>query len=711
MSESDKSTKEIQQDKYWVNNSFLIPENEVGDPYAIVYRTYNSAMGKFTNSSLGGNWVINPVPQISRYADPRETPLYHIQNSTHGMGGYHSEAIDDNYQKVHMRFGVPSFNSVVRFIANCYSIEASSLARTGKAPGGLFLAGRGVGAILALPIAAPLMVVRATKFLLNIQSSKYYTLKPTMHNYWSAVSLMVNNIAATLSIVPRVGERDYPDLGSKGARINGLDFSKGEARAFHKAIPGVFHPSGMIDVMQIATRTQIAGQVFHDELNGVLKDINDPKERARRLIGIVESVKAAKNKKSKSIIVEKMPAPLYLDEYLDMSLNDPMNQPESRANSGSVTEDGKQNAPLSTTINYMPETVEEHNNYLKRLSENFTANRKEGAEFVTFRVNNTGAQSESFTTSSKESGIASTINSMSGGMRDTRFNTGNGSIDSGGLIDTALSGVTSFFQGMASSFKLDGLGLLAGNAFVDIPKVPDGTSAEINRFNFTLNLRSPYGHDLSRLMNEIIPTCCILAGVLPQSTGRHSYTTPLMCEVFCRGRVHIRLGMIESVSITRGTGDVAWLRDGKWMGTDIQVSVADMTSVIHMPLQTGTGMVGNVVGAASAGLDAFVDTVKSSLGENNADQSNSFTTAAAMFMGGTYDDDSLYSDYMNILGSVEFDILVSRISVWGLRARRQVYAFNQFRSPANIMSGATSGIVGDVFKALSDRTGRGITGS
>lgn len=678
---------EMKRDRHWVNNSFLIPETEAGDPYAVVYRTYNSAMGKFVNSSLGGNWVINPLPQLGRYTDPRETPLYNITDNASGMGGYYSEAFDDNYQKVHFRFGVPSFNTVASFLANCYSIEASSLARTGRAPGIMFKIGRAAGSLLALPVSVPLFFVRSIKFLTNVQSSKYYTLRPTMHNYWSAVSLMVNNIAATLSIVPRIGERDH-----EGGLVNGVVNTPNEARQAFEAIPTVFHPSGMIDVMALATRAAILGQTFHDQLDGILKDANTPAKRAKKLLDIVNEVHKAR----KPMIMDptKMPAALSLDEYLDEMLNSDFNQldPLGTENDGS-------------TMNYNPRSFTEHESFLGRLQNAYTSLRKEAAEFVTFRVNNTGTQTESFTTSSKESGIASTINSMSSGARETRFNITDGNID-GGIIDKVIGMGTDFLSGLATSFKLEGLGMLAGNAYVDIPKMPDGTTAEINRFSFNMNLRSPYGHDLARLTNEIIPMCAILAGVLPMSTGRHSYTTPLMCEVFCRGRVHIRAGMIDSVTVSRGTGDIAWLQDGKWMGTDIAVSVSDMTSVIHMPIVASTGTIGNAVGVTAATLDSLVDTVM-----NNNDYANTFTTGAAALMSGTYDDDSLYSDYMNILGSVEFDILTSRVALWGLRARRQVYNFNQFRSPSNVLSSASNGIVGDVFKAFSERTARGATGS
>lgn len=684
-------SKSEERDQSWVDNSFMVGKDDIGDEYAEIYRKYSSAMGKYTDSSLGGSWVINPIPQFCRYADPRETALYSLHGPAQsGMGDYYSYAIDDNYQKVHMRFGVPSFNSVARFVANCYSIELSSLARTGRAPGVMFQLGRAAGAVVALPLALPLLVARGVKFLVNNQSSKYYTLKPTMHNYWSAVSHMVNSIGATLQIVPRPMNEEpepYPT------------FTAEERETFGHDLPTIFHSSGMIDMLAVATRAQATSQAFHDQLNTYLKKATDPRERSRRLLKLAMNNSegaALRAEATKNINV------IGLQAYLDNVLNDDMYKEHSVAETGEGSDKG---------IEYMPLDPNENKMYLEAMSTAFENQRKEATEFVTFRVSNTGAQSESFSTTSKESGIADTINSMSASTRSTKFDFAYGNTGIG-LVDSAIQGITSFFQGAAHQIGLDGLGLLAGNAFVDIPKMPDSTSAEINNFSFNIPLRAPYGHDLSRMINEIIPACCILAGVLPQSTGRHSYTSPLLVEVFCRGRVHIRCGMITSVQITRGAGDIGWLQNGRWMGTDLAVTVADMTSVVHMPLQAHNGFFSNIPGKVAGVLEdsanKHVRNVNSTLGTTIDEGifSNTLTTAVASVTTGTYDDDSLFSDYMNILGSVEFDILVSRLANWALRARRQAYMYHQFKSPYYIMSSAMSGMAGDVFKAMSERTNR-----
>jgi CTP synthase (UTP-ammonia lyase) len=77
----------------------------------------------------------------------------------------------------------------------------------------------------------------------------------------------------------------------------------------------------------------------------------------------------------------------------------------------------------------------------------------------------------------------------------------------------------------------------------------------------------------------------LLAAALPLSTGAHSYTAPFLCQVFDRGRAQTRLGMIDSMSITRGKNNLAFNQIGEPMSVEVQFSVVELSSVLHMPIQ------------------------------------------------------------------------------------------------------------------------------
>ena len=115
------------KDVDWIRQSFILPRNAVSNMGA--KRMVNSdAALKFTDTTLGGAFAINPLPQFNEFTD---IPVENKWATGTAMGGYYSEAYDDNQRYIHMRFGVPEFNSTllprVDFTANNFA--PSSIAR------------------------------------------------------------------------------------------------------------------------------------------------------------------------------------------------------------------------------------------------------------------------------------------------------------------------------------------------------------------------------------------------------------------------------------------------------------------------------------------------------------------------------------------------------------------------------------------------------
>ena len=80
----------------------------------------------------------------------------------------------------------------------------------------------------------------------------------------------------------------------------------------------------------------------------------------------------------------------------------------------------------------------------------------------------------------------------------------------------------------------------------------------------------------------------LMAGSLPLSTGSTSYSSPFLVQLYDRGRCQIQLGIIESLSITRGTSNLPFNNKGGVMAVDVSFSVADLSTIMHMPISTGS---------------------------------------------------------------------------------------------------------------------------
>jgi hypothetical protein len=109
---------------------------------------------------------------------------------------------------------------------------------------------------------------------------------------------------------------------------------------------------------------------------------------------------------------------------------------------------------------------------------------------------------------------------------------------------------------------------------------------------------SPYGNPVSQIINLYIPLAMLLAGALPLAKGRQSYTPPFICEVYDRGRCQSPLAIIDSLSVTRGTGNLGFTNEGRALGIDVTFTVADLSSLVYLPISQGLSTAAAQTGAS-----------------------------------------------------------------------------------------------------------------
>ncbi|MGG4591717.1 hypothetical protein ACLPJK_26020 [Pseudomonas aeruginosa] len=664
------------RDTEWIKQSFLLDSSQIDDA-GFFRRTYSKAASKFVDTSLGGHWALNPLPQFCKYTDP---PVKGRFNPSEGMGEWYSDVIDDNAQLIHIRAGLPKFNSLTRFFGNFYSAEANALAKGGRISRALFKFGAVLGSLVTIPLQ-PLVLVGATMdYFFNRPSTSYYTLSSRMALYWSACNAMVNGVAVGLGFIGRQFTDPYSVKQGASQFVAGLD-RKDDVKEFSDMLgKDILFDNGTINLTGIVGKPQRLADQFYDRLNNILGSNRDSASLRQALLQMSTVETLSDDPGNVATLTS------YLNEYMT-------GNPEAEYDPNKLD-----------NVEELDNSEESLNNW----SNYFKAEARMGLEFVTFRVDHTGTQTESFSNVMKESAIATTINSISGEAREKRFSVADGNIT--GFVGAAIEGAMSVVNGIASQFQVDGVAALAGSAMVDIPKIYDTSSADINVTTFNIPLRSPYGHDLSRLQHLIIPLCCLLGLTLPISTGPQSYTQPFMLELFNRGRTRIQRGMVTSLTVTRGVGDVGWTNDGKYLGIDVSISIADMSSVMHMPiiasysfLEGAAMATGAAIGAVNTGIANAVGVTDTSV-EDGARQG---AAMAALLNKSTYAEDGLHSTYLNLLASIPFEVDVNPSRKLRLRATQRVAQWEQKLSKAHISNWFMDGLTGDAIRAIHLATNRG----
>lgn len=644
-------------DHDWLRQSFMISHGtqttSSGDPTSedtkIRARFFTTASFKFADTRLGGNLVINPAPQFTRYADPRIRGLY---RNSDGMGRYYSEAIDDNKRVITMTFGVPQFNSLTTFYRGFYDHNAATVARTGRAPSIFYTAGQVIGFVAGF--LSPWLVLYSLgsafiKSALSQPSSKYYFFKPTMATYWNVASGVANDLAVKTQLVSRsFGDPQRTAGDTRGAQLSADDTAEINSYLYD-VIDSYDENTGQgngINVYAVATRYQRIQRAAFKTLEAYYKSrsvaddfattIDD--EGTAMLQQVSDSINRPELRRPKNdfkTYMEKWTnggspgadagtGSEKLSQSLDLNTDSSgVNGASSTGSTSTPPASGDAAAPQGTVDLLTEKSISEGSEEDQTHWYDFlVAELDDGAQYVSFRVENNGSASESFSSQVGESEISSKINSISGSARQTRFSAADGNIGggiAGSFVQGVLGAVKDTAMGAANSLGIDGIAALGGNAFADIPKFWNNSSTNMPSMSYRLKLVSPYGNRYSRFVNIWLPFSMLLAGALPLSAGPHAYTSPFLCQLYDRGRAQTRLGMITDLSVTRGGGNLSFNKIGEPMAVEVSFTVTELSNILHMPI------------------------------------AKSFNPITSLSVSSIFDNESLYHDYLATLSSLSLD--------------------------------------------------------
>lgn len=595
------SSNEIDRDGYaldssWVCSAFMIEEKWLTEAADIERKNWSSADYKFTDTRPGGHFYINPLPQYTRYADTRTPGLRAESNpvtisggqGNYGMGHYYSEAIDDNAQKIHLRMGVPEYTSLLSFFTKAFDPALNTLVNTGQKRSTWFTIVESVTSIIpimAFPVlSATLIGGRVLNSFFTRPTSKFYTVKPTMHLYWLAVNQIVNSIAVNQGLFPRDW---YPETVDEAKR-NNESLNKETLDHLHQLMPDIFSKDYGIDVFAIANKAQRKANAKF------LKDYDKLKNgSAQDMKSYIENVGNGK--------VENVSGKHNLMDFINANLMGSYWINDDETNSGTLNTDNIEGESFSNqkaiSPKIDPDTGEPYENPPEKDSivAYFDAEFRQGSQFACFRVDHTGSSSETFTNSVGESGLQSSINSTASGIREFKFGLAGGNLIGGNMIGDAIQAVGGFIADTASA-AMSGVtlglsnvvhSLIAGSSY-DIPQVYKDSSVSLPESSYTMTLISPYNNPISKLQNIYIPLAMLMAAALPRSTGKQTYGSPFLVQLFDRGRNQVLNGMITSLSITRGTSNQPFSKYGEPLAIEVSFSVTDLSSIMHIPIGGGT---------------------------------------------------------------------------------------------------------------------------
>jgi hypothetical protein len=627
-------------DKEWIMSRFMTPNdnltNTVKGPGTrnkeshidAINRFSSTANLKYTDTSLGGNAAINARPQFTRYCDiPAKTarstrikvttsPAVKGVNAEtgYGMGRYYSEAIDDNQQHVYLEFGLPKFSGLLEFFTRAIDYEESILANTGSSPTA-YAIGKTVGGLAmlaAFPLLTSLIFITkyAVKFLTSIgqEPFSYYYLNPTPHLYWGTVNTIVINLATEMGILHPKLSTDKDNAHRIGLPV---EIDNKDLLGLAELLPGLISPtSNYIDVFAMATKVQQVANAEmkteyelsqagasspSDYLGYVLKNNTGMEDRTSSGYGFMNK---ANQMISFTNLLESIRASDLFKTEIQEDVNKPTTTPPPSSASTTTTApaDSTTTAPPKPTSlpkvelkknadGTYPIDLSKEEDWLTKYAKAQDAAVRDGGRFAIFAVDYVGSVSESFSNSIGEISSGQMLKQIGGKVRDVKFDLAGGNITSG--VKTIIDTTTELIAGALDSVTFGASSVMAamtGGGFIDLPKKWEDSDMSLPTITYNMQLISPYGNVFSQLQNMYIPLAMLLAGTLPLATGKASYTSPYLCRLYNKGVQKINLGMITSLTITRGTSNLGFSKFKRPLAIDVSFTVTDFSSIIAAPI-------------------------------------------------------------------------------------------------------------------------------
>lgn len=571
-------------DEMWLKDVFMVSTESL-EQVDRDNRYFSSANFKFTDTTMGGNLACNARPQYTRYCDIRVPGVASLRNKVtvnsngnHGMGRYYSEAIDDNAQKVYLSFGVPEFNGIFEFFARAIDYESAVVANTGRSPVAYNVASTlaNVAIFIAFPIVALTVwtIKGVNKFFFGSGGFNYYYMKPTMHTYWSTVNTIVTMLATEMGIlIP-----EFMEDGSTPEKLgNVMKFNQRDLEYIRNALPNIITKENHIDVYAIVNRAQMMAnkQMLEERKlyqNGVLD--------RERFIGYLKTKYTKTTNGGLSELLNEVIMLQNVYGFRDKKDNQTDTKPTMKGDpTEAFKEDERGRVPMTET------EKKKHSSWSVDYAKYFDSIARGGGSHVVFQVEYTGAVTETFTNTVKEMPVAGMVKSVANKGRDIRFSLGGGNIVDG--LGEAMGYAKDVVAGTLDSFTFglsNVLSTIFGSAYVDLPKMYDDSTVELPTHEFKARLVSPYNNPFSQLQNIYIPLGMLLAGSLPLQTGKSSYTSPYLCNLFMKGISYIQLGMITSLTVSRGVSNLGFSKTGRALAIDVTFSVTDFSSIMSAPV-------------------------------------------------------------------------------------------------------------------------------
>lgn len=670
----------------------------------------------FFSTAPGDNRYINTVPQYSPATDPRYSKFMASQSG--GMGSQYKRLIDDNASLLTITAGVTEFTGMLDFIANMFDPVAAIQATKGRSPSAMFYIGQGLGTIAFWPIQLISIGVSFLYFLMDVPRNQFYYVKPAMGMYLNAATNLLNDIATSKGFIKPILAMHKP----VGAPINGIDPSDAdlyqeELSRLNSMFPDSINKDGTIDLIRLVSKGTRKYRQFLDELEQLnddesIQSVQDKFDAMNRVLTNIQfgSDTLAGSGYSLSDYLKKEldgtgkyrsnqeadyseEASAYLSQTAYQTPQDAQTTPASMpsataslnfsgaygtaAGVGDNTTEAQMPGTSSTAVAAAQSSATSSEDQVTDKSwagqvlDQVTTAWHGGMDAITWRVEHMGSVTDSFSHSTETSPLAEKFNSKVRAATNLQFDLAGGKTGIG-LVDDITHGISDLVQGVAASMSVGNIALaLANKSFINVPDHWADSSVSLHKETYRFRFDATYAHPYSQLTDIWVPFSLLAPLFMPAAAGPSAYTSPFLVKVFSKARSIIRVGLVDSATITMGDGVGGWTRGRSPLNMTVDLSIVDLEKLVALPISRSIGLL-DLTNPASAMKNMMSDMGK-------------------------------YNDWLTRISSMDYLDTVLKWNKMSNRLTRSVKSIENTFSASNVAGMVNSSIVGDIGKIWSSQ--------
>lgn len=266
---------------------------------------------------------------------------------------------------------------------------------------------------------------------------------------------------------------------------------------------------------------------------------------------------------------------------------------------------GIENAQIKEGNTYKPIKDINWSNYTTDTFKKILSSR----QYVAFYVDSASQTNETLSNTTTESQLASKVNSFSDTGREISFllgaTTGTEFANQYGsreLIDEAMATIQSISDQYLSGNKLfedigKNFATIACGGKLIFPEIWSDSDFS-NSYDINIKLRTPDGDKLSWFLNIYVPLAHLICMTAPREaadSGANGYVTPFLVRGYYKGLFNCDMGIITSLSITRGR-EKAWTLDGLPTEVDVSIELKDLYKMLTITEKGSPGSFVNNIG-------------------------------------------------------------------------------------------------------------------